>query len=310
MPTIKDTKFETLIGHDKIKTSLTKVIEQELVAPAYLFVGRDGVGKTLTAQLFAQSLLRATSSNLINHPDYLEVEPTTLHEGQMLTEKEVQDKGVEFKNPVIRVEQVRNLMSFIGKAPIKSERKVVIIKDVDRMPTISANAFLKTLEEPERSTIILVSSNEEVILPTIKSRCSVLPFKPLSLKQVELVLNSTNTDIYEYKEVLDFADGSPGAALKAINHLKIINNAFETNYSYFPKTVWECLHFAEQASNLPKLTQLWLLKYLSYQFYKSKKFTSALQNIDKAYRHLQLNVKPLLVWNVLLLSFIQNENKA
>lgn len=81
----------------------------------------------------------------------------------------------------IKIEQIRNITEKVIEKPIISDRKVYIINDADKMTKEAQNCLLKTLEEPpEYVTIILISSNENVLLNTIKSRCMSIKFKNIS----------------------------------------------------------------------------------------------------------------------------------
>jgi DNA polymerase-3 subunit delta' len=80
----------------------------------------------------------------------------------------------------IRIEQVRELEAFLNLTPYEGACKVVVIDGAEQMNTAASNALLKTLEEPpDDSLLLLVTSNEDALLPTIRSRCSALYLKPV-----------------------------------------------------------------------------------------------------------------------------------
>ena len=90
----------------------------------------------------------------------------------------------------VKIEQIREIQRKIAEKPIISNQKVYIINDADTMTTEAQNCLLKTLEEPpEYITIILICSNENKLLGTIKSRCTRLYFEKLTNEDVEKYIN-------------------------------------------------------------------------------------------------------------------------
>ena len=80
----------------------------------------------------------------------------------------------------VKIEQIRWLQKKIQEKPILSDKKVCIIDNAETMTTEAQNCLLKTLEEPpEFATIILIGTNENAFLSTIKSRCMILKFRPI-----------------------------------------------------------------------------------------------------------------------------------
>ncbi len=195
--------FEKIVGNDKVKTFLNKQIEDEHILHSYLFVGIEGVGKTLFAKEFARKLLclngekaadclSCTKLNSNNHPDYLEIEP---------------------ENNVIKIEQIRQMQEKISEKPITSKRKVYLIIDSDLMTKEAQNCLLKTLEEPpEYATIILIASNESKLLNTIKSRCMKVAFEGISEEQIESKVREL-LKVEPSKELIKKSEQSIGKAL-------------------------------------------------------------------------------------------------
>jgi DNA polymerase-3 subunit delta' len=91
--------------------------------------------------------------------------------------------------PALRIEQVRELEHWAALAPFEGPRKVFILDEADRMTVPSAQALLKTLEEPPpRTLLILVLANPRALPPTVLSRCQVVRFRPLPLDRAAAVL--------------------------------------------------------------------------------------------------------------------------
>ncbi len=172
--------FEHIIGNDNVKSLLTHTIHTNNILHSYMFIGLDGIGKSLFAKDFANMIL-CTSTDFTNKPCGL-CEACTLyassnHPDFMLIEPE--------DGKSVKIEQIRYLQEKIAEKPITSSKKVYVINDSDTMTKEAQNCLLKTLEEPpEYAVIILVLSNESQMLPTIKSRCTKIVFH--ALKQDEL----------------------------------------------------------------------------------------------------------------------------
>ena len=125
---------------------------------------------------------------------------------------------------IIKISAVREMIQTIYEKPILSDRKIYIINDVDKM-TVEAhkpprskeaqNCLLKTLEEPpEYAVLILISSNPDMILSTIKSRCSKLIFKKLNKEEITEILKEKNINKQISDEMYDFFEGSADKAIK------------------------------------------------------------------------------------------------
>ena len=153
---------------------------------ALLLRGRAGIGKTLFARAFAQALLCENQDPKThqacgacsacgwytqgNHPDFRMVEPEAL----ALTEDE---EGERKKEPSkqIKIEQVRELQDFLAVGTHRGGQRIVIVRPAEAMNLATANALLKSLEEPPPQTLfLLVASNYARLLPTIRSRCQVV----------------------------------------------------------------------------------------------------------------------------------------
>lgn len=200
--------FENILGNDLIKNMLKQTLISGQISHSYLMIGISGIGKRMIAYQYAKSILCMDKNKICdnckscmefdtnNHPDFLCIEP----DGNS-----------------IKIEQIRDLQKRIQEKPIISSNKVYIIDNADLMTKEAQNCLLKTLEEPpEFAIIILIGSNENAFLTTIKSRCMIIHFNPIEDKKVEEYLKQ-NYGIKEVsKNILDIAQGSIGKAI----HLK------------------------------------------------------------------------------------------
>ncbi|HAN45955.1 MAG TPA: DNA polymerase III subunit delta', partial [Cyanobacteria bacterium UBA8156] len=204
--------FEGICGQDTALTLLSAGLARQRLAPAYLFVGPDGVGKKLTAGRLAEALLGRSP---VAHPDVLWVEPTYLEKGQLLTVREAIAQGLRRRgSPQIRLEQVREMAAFVSRAPLVAGRLLVIVENAETMAEGAANGLLKTLEEPGLATLILLAPERHRLLPTIVSRCQIVPFYRLDELTTRTLLQRQRADEVP-APVLALAQGSPGQALVA-----------------------------------------------------------------------------------------------
>ncbi|MBI4831996.1 MAG: DNA polymerase III subunit delta' [Candidatus Lindowbacteria bacterium] len=166
--------------------TLASALEKDRVAHAYLFVGPSGVGRKLTASVFAKALNCerrrdhnpcgvCSSCHLIaegKHPDVQIIMPTK-------------------RSSTITVEQIEELLPFAYMRPVRGKCKVFVLSEADRLGLGTANKLLKTLEEPPSFTVfILVTERPEAVLPTVASRCQPVKFGRLRAESVTRILVS------------------------------------------------------------------------------------------------------------------------
>lgn len=312
--------FAQLIGQEQARELLTQAVSQNRVAPAYLFAGPDGVGKSLAARCFIQQLFYINSNQhqqqlqkrlqLGNHPDLLWVQPTYLHQGQRLSLEEAAAAGVKRKAPpIIRTEQIREIGQFLSRPSLEASRSIVVIQ-ADTMAEAAANALLKTLEEPGGATLILIAPAAESLLPTLVSRCQRIPFYRLDSNAIAQVLRQTgNEEILSQPSVLAMAQGSPGEAIASMQQLGAIPSNLLQAISQPLKSLRDALELARQIDkNLDIEAQLWLVDYLQHcywqQFLNGAINKSPLEQLEKARRYLLSYAQPRLVWEVTLLELI------
>ncbi|ALI09043.1 MULTISPECIES: DNA polymerase III subunit delta' [Pseudomonas] len=180
-------------------------------AHAYLLHGPVGIGKRALAERLMASLLclRPGASNACGECKSCLLLKAGSHPDNYVLEPEEADKA-------IKVDQVRDLVSFVVQTSQMGGRKVVLIEPVESMNINAANALLKSLEEPSGDTVLLLVSHQPSrLLPTIKSRCvqqaCPLPSEAMSLQWLAKALPE-NTD-EERIELLTLAAGSPLAAV-------------------------------------------------------------------------------------------------
>ena len=208
---------------------------------SYLFIGPDGIGKSLFAKEFAKMILCYSEKKPCtncksciefdnnNNPDFIEILP---------------------EDGTIKIEKIRQMNNKVLEKPIISKNKVYLIKDADYMTKEAQNSLLKTLEEPPKYvTIIMTCANESMILNTIKSRCMKIQFNKIEDSIIKSLLEKKRYNITE--SLLKAYDGS----FKNINLINENQELYDEIYEVF--------------SNKEKYTLLEVINKLEF-LYKSK----------------------------------------
>jgi DNA polymerase-3 subunit delta' len=181
--------WQTMIQRIRLKT----------LAHALLLTGPQGLGKLDLALDFAQFILceqQAQNEQACghcracllfiagSHPDFLCIQP-------------------EAEAKVIKVDQIRHIVSVLEKTAQMGPYQIVIIEPAEQMNMAAANALLKTLEEPQGQVLIMLVTPQSANLPaTIRSRCQTVLFKPPTLEEARRYLQSQVSSPPEEEEVL------------------------------------------------------------------------------------------------------------
>jgi len=176
--------WNNIIGHDWAIQLLDGALKNERIGHAYLITGPEQIGKTLLARTFAQGLNceetkekrpcgQCRTCLLIaadHHPDVRFLQPEISGRGKL----------------AIKIDQIRALNSELNLSPYEARFRVAIIKRFDTANVNAANAFLKTLEEPPASVVLILTAfDSNTLLPTIASRCQTIGLRPLHTRQIE-----------------------------------------------------------------------------------------------------------------------------
>lgn len=163
--------FDNIIGNENVKILLDKVVKSNNIIHSYMFTGEEGIGKKLFAVEFAKMVLCTSEEEKpCNH-----CKSCIEFNGKSNPDFEIIEADGN-----IKIEQIRLFQAKVAEKPITSNKKVYIIDDAHTMTKEAQNCLLKTLEEPpEYIMIILITSNENMILNTIKSRCMKINFSKI-----------------------------------------------------------------------------------------------------------------------------------
>ena len=314
--------FASLIGQTQAVELLNQAVIQNRIAPAYLFAGVEGIGRSLAArcfieQLFCQHLPTVeqppiqTRLRQGTHPDVLWVQPSYLYQGQRYSAAEAAEKKLKRKAPpIIRTEQIREIAQFLSRRSAIAPRSVVVIERAETMAESAANALLKTLEEPGQATLILIAPNAESLLPTLVSRCQKIPFYRLNLEALAQVLRQSGQEaiLSAHPAILATCQGSPGNAIAAVQICQAIAPELIRSLEQLPKSsLRNALELARQVALLELEGQLWLLDYLQQQYWQQflsgKISAPPLEKLELARKYLLSFVQPRLVWEVALMEF-------
>lgn len=190
-----------IIGHQEIRDFFAKVIASGNLSHAYCFVGPDRVGKMAVAESIASELLGVEKEKLLQTPDFFVVE-------QMFDEK------MEKTKKDITVEQMRGLKENFSHFSFAGGYKVALIDEAEKMNTEAGNALLKTLEEPAGKAIIfLITSREDRLPETVKSRCQTIYFQTVADDLIKSRLLQSGVEEKIAEEMTRLSGGRPGQAL-------------------------------------------------------------------------------------------------
>ena len=212
--------FTEIYGQDRAIEQLKTAFESGRMHHAILFSGPDGIGKQTLARVVANLLLCTTPMGAEpcracggchrfdegTHADYLSVGLLQKSDGTL--------------EKMIKVDQIRALQKKLTLKSYEGGRRVIVITDADRMNPSTANALLKTLEEPPQDTVFLLTTNvPSALLPTVISRCQSLRLAPLSDEVlVHIATSLLGRELSDVEGVLEVADGSVSRLVQLLDH--------------------------------------------------------------------------------------------
>lgn len=304
---------------------------------AYLFIGAPHSGRKTLARRFAQALLcqqrdaapcgvcrACTLVEHQHHPDLLMLTPETQRE--LLGEKSIAT--------AYKVDTIRALQSELARRPVEGRYKVLIVADAERLTTQAANAFLKTLEEPPSFVvIILITTDEALLLPTIRSRCQVLTLRPVPLADIEALVREQTASAEEAALIARLSAGRVGWALQAATHPDLLNarrQAIDLLHTLLTASYTDRLEHAAELAQAERLDTLhiwatWWHDVLlvaadaeaditniddlaalrhAARHVSREQVLAILRKVQTALRLLhETNVQPQLIWETLVLAF-------
>lgn len=212
--------FSNILGQPNVRDFLRASVSSDRVVHAYLFVGPAGSNKTQAAYALATSLVCPKGKDGPLGGACGDCD--NCNRARKKTHPDIKHYSPEGASGYL-IGQIRDIASDTSLAPIQASRKVYIIDRVDMLSHAAANAFLKTLEEPPDDVVlILLGRTRESVLPTIASRCQVVPFRHIPPSEAAgIVSQNTGASIDLSKQAIEACSGSIS---KAIEFLRAADN--------------------------------------------------------------------------------------
>jgi DNA polymerase-3 subunit delta' len=217
--------FSELTGNTRVKEALKRMINSGRLPGALLFTGEEGVGK----KRFALEIARALNCRRPRDGEACGVCPSCVRIKKLnYPEREDADEWsriiwtnhpdvglVVAPKRVLRVDQMRQIEKEANFRPFEGNARIFLIDEADKLNDASANALLKVLEEPPRTSyLILITARPAMLLPTILSRCQMIRFAPLTPPEIEShLLKNKEFDSKTAKLRARASGGSIGRAL-------------------------------------------------------------------------------------------------
>lgn len=192
------------IGHKKVLDYFTILLDKKRIHHAYCFVGSKHVGKRHVALEIAKKLLLV--DDVFVSSDFIEIK----REKNNKTNKTKKD---------ISIDQIKRLRNFLSMTSASGGYKVAIISSAERMNIAASNALLKTLEEPTKNTVIILTvENDDILLPTILSRVHRVRFLPVDRQELQENLRPGYSKEKLFNNIMGWSRGLPGLAIRLLEN--------------------------------------------------------------------------------------------
>jgi DNA polymerase-3 subunit gamma/tau len=282
-------RFDQLVGQEAIAATLGNALRSRRIAPAYLFSGPRGTGKTSSARILARSLNCIGSDGPTPEPCGTCELCTSIANGSALDVIEIDAASNT------GVDNIRELIERSRFAPVQARWKVYVVDECHMLSTAAFNALLKTLEEPPpRVVFVLATTDPQRVLPTILSRCQRFDFRRIPLDALERHLSwiAKQEEIGITTEALHVvaqrAQGGLRDAESLLDQLSLLPAPVE------PQAVWELLgavpeqELLQLAESLASSEPLGLIEAIRTLLERGREPSAVLQGLAGLLRDLVL----------------------
>ncbi len=292
-----------MIGHEPLKKYFAEAILHGTLAHAYCLVGPEGVGKRAVATWVAAQLLQTPEEKVKQHPNYIYV-----------ARREDEKTGKLKKE--ITVAQARELKAALTAGVWGSGYRVVIIDDAELLNAEAGNALLKLLEEaPTQTVFFLLTTNDFVLLPTIRSRVQLMHCLPVADDAIQRAAQDNGATPEVAQEIARFALGRPGPALEMARNAQTLawyrqelarwkslaGNSLHKKISLVEDLFGDKDDGVRGRAHLSSVLELWMAFARTSLLTGSSEAAQIIDRIAQGRAELDKNVHPrLIVENILL----------
>ena len=255
--------FKNIIGHEDIISRFRSSIEADRVSHAYIISGEEGSGRNTLAYCFAKTLQCETGATEScgqcksckqaesgNHPDIIYI-------------------TAEDSNN-IKVDKIREeLVGTMEIKPYSSRYKIYIIKEGEKMASDAQSALLKTIEEPpEYGIVIIITTQPEKLLPTIRSRCVSIQTKPVKETDIhDYLIQNCGVSEDRARFAIEYSQGNLGKAIKLATNeeyenlvrlvVDLMSNIFEMDMEDITSTIKQAENYKMNINDFLDLMMMW-----------------------------------------------------
>jgi DNA polymerase III subunit gamma/tau len=220
-----------LVGQPYVQTALTNAIDRMQIAPAYLFTGCRGTGKTSTARIFAKSLNCLSCNEPSDEPCGTCQSCRSIETSNSLDVSEIDAASNN------GVDDARALIERSSLTPVQGRYRIFILDEAHQLTTQSQNVLLKCVEEPPPHVVFILCTTEvHKVLPTIVSRCQVFRFRALSIQTIAQHLQEVaDAEAIAVEDdalmaIARFAEGGLRDALQLLGQVSLLGEAVTANH--------------------------------------------------------------------------------
>lgn len=255
-----------IAGNERAVRALQAAVASGSPAHAYLFLGPEHTGRATTAMRLAQALNCTSDEPPCGECNQCRRIERGVHSDVFTVSVEAATEGAARKS--ISVDQMREVQQAASLNPYEGRTRVIVIDPADEMSESAQNAFLKTLEEPPPHVVfVLIASDADRLLETIRSRCARIDFGLVAADEIEAALCERGATAEDARLLARLSGGRPGWAIDAMTDPKVLERRREV------------LDMARSLAHLPLAGRMELAEKLSDSFKRDR--DAVLRQLDE-----------------------------